>query len=116
MKHLWLLLLASFISSSAFASNVLILSYAGTNVTTGAYVTLANSPITSGTVIACDNSGHIVKIAFGSIGNEIDQFTVPINSCMQVPLTMNVSSGTRISLKAVDASATTGYNTLSLLP
>jgi hypothetical protein len=112
-----LILIAMTLASSfSQASNVMTLSYAGTNVTTGAYVTFGNAPITSGTIIICDNSGQIVKVAFGSVGNEVDQLTAPISSCMQVPLTINVNSGTRISLKAVNASATTGYSVISFLP
>jgi len=112
-----LIALFSLLSTSAFAvSNVLTNAYGTTNVTTSAYVTLGNAPITSGTALVCDSSGQIVKIAFGSVGNEVDQFTGFINGCVMVPLTMNISSGTRISLKAVSASATTGFFTLSLFP
>ena len=117
IKFLTVILLGLFLSLPVFAaSNIISNAYATTNVTTSAYVTVANAPITSGTVIVCDNSGQIVKVAFGSVGNEVDQFTAPLNGCLQVPLTVNINSGTRVSLKAISASATSGYNTVSFLP
>jgi hypothetical protein len=40
-------------------------------------------------------------------------FTVQVSGCVIVPYYL--PAGTRLSIKAVDASATTGYNTLSFL-
>lgn len=97
------------------ASNVSSLSYAVTNVTTSAYVTiLASTPVPTSKMIICDTSTHILKLATGSAGNEVDLFTVPVNSCIGYSLTTTVPAGTRFSLKAIDASATTGFNTVSL--
>jgi hypothetical protein len=113
----WLASLALFLSTSSFAGNVNSFSYASTNVTTGAYVTLVPStPIRSTQIIFCDNSGHILKIATGSSGNEVDLLTVPLNACFLFPLNAGIPAGTRLSIRAVDASATTGYNTVSFLP
>jgi hypothetical protein len=104
-------------SFSAFAGNVSSFSYSSTNVTTSAYVTLVSStPISSNQFIVCDNSGHILKIASGIIGSEVDLFTVALNACIDIQLGASIPVGTRLSIRAIDASATSGYDTLSFIP
>lgn len=114
-----LALVLNLISPLAFAAanttQVNVLSYASTNVTTGAYVTLvASSPVSAGRFQVCDTSTKLLKIATGAASSEIDAFTVQVSGCVIVPYYF--PAGTRFSIKAVDASATTGYNTLSFLP
>lgn len=90
-------------------------SYAGTNVTTGAYVTAIASTVTSvGNIEVCDTSTKIVKVAVGAAGSEQDVFTAPVSGCIVVGV--YIPGGSRLSLKAVDANATAGYNLMSLLP
>jgi hypothetical protein len=106
-----------FMSLTAFGSNVSSLSYSATNVTTSAYVTaVASTPIPASQIVICDNSGVILKMATGTAGNEVDLTSVPYNACFQYQLGFVLPSGTRISLKAISASATSGYDTVSLLP
>jgi hypothetical protein len=112
-------LLALLFASSAFATadttRVNVLSYASTNVTTAAYVELvASSPISVSKLQVCDTSTKLLKIATGSAGSEIDRFTVQVSGCVVVPYYF--PPATRFSIKAVDASATTGYNALSFIP
>lgn len=117
MKLFTTLILSLLFASQALASNVSSLSYSGTNVTTGAYVTLvASTPIPVSHLIVCDNSGHILKIASGAAASEIDLFTVSINACLLVPIAPTLPAGTRLSIRAIDATANSGYNTVSFLP
>lgn len=110
--------LASFLLSvSAFAGNVNSFSYSATNVTTSAYVTLVSStPIPSTQLVVCDNSGHILKIASGASGSEVDVFAAPLNACIDIQLGAAIPAGTRLSIRAIDATASSGYNTVSFLP
>ncbi len=106
------------VTAISFAANdtsqVHVLSYSGTNVTTSAYVTLvASTPISVSHVEICDTSTKLLKIASGSVGNEKDLFTVHISGCVTMPY--YIVAGTRLSIKAVDATASTGYNTLAFL-
>lgn len=115
-----LLLAASYLlAANAFAAvvttGVNVHSYASTNVTTSAYVTLvASTPYTTCKVVVQDTSTKIIKLAVGSAGNEVDLATAPVSGMYVLPTCVPASS--RISAKAVDASATTGYNILSFLP
>ncbi len=121
MKPLRLLLsffflfLASPLFATAVTNQVNVLAYSGTNVTTSAYVELvASSAISVSKLQVCDTSTKLLKIASGAAGSETDRFTVQVSGCVVVPYFF--PAGTRFSIKAVDASATTGYNTLSFLP
>lgn len=100
---------------AANTTQVNVLSYAGTNVTTSAYVELvASSPITVSRVQICDTSTKVLKIASGATSSEKDLFTVQVSGCVVVPYYL--PAGTRLSIKAVDATASSGYNTLSFVP
>ena len=92
-----------------------ILDYSSTNVTTGAYVTLvASVPRATSSLQVCDTSTKLLKLAKGSSGNEVDLFTVQISGCVIV--TTLLEKGSRLSIKAVNSNATTGFNTVSFLP
>lgn len=100
---------------AANTSQVNVLSYSSTNVTTSAYVQLIASTSTSaGHLEVCDTSAHLLKIASGAAGSETDLFTVQPSGC--VVLSIYLVPGTRLSIEAIDANATTGFNTVSLLP
>lgn len=89
--------------------------YASTNVTTGAYVTLvASSPISVSKLQICDTSTKLLKIALGASGSEMDICTVQVSGCVVVPY--YIPAGSRLSIEAVDATASAGYNTLSFVP
>lgn len=96
-------------------SRVNVHSYASVNVTTGAYVEIvASTPSSFGRLEILDTSTKILKIAIGEAGSEIDICTAPVSGSLIVPYF--IPQGSRLSIIAVDASATTGYNILSLIP
>lgn len=87
--------------------------YTSTNVTTGAYVQLIAS--TSGItnmVEVFDSSGETLVLAVGGSGSEVDQFYINPGGNGQIPLT--IPSGSRISIKAITATASVGYINLNL--
>lgn len=100
---------------SANTSQVHVLSYSSTNVSTSAYVELiASLPSSFSKLQILDTSTKILKIATGAAGSEVDICTVAVSGCVVLPYYL--TAGTRLSIKAIDANATTGYNVLSLLP
>lgn len=87
--------------------------YTSTNVTTGAYVQLIAS--TSGItnmVEVFDSSGETLVLAVGGSGSEVDQFYINPGGNGQIPLT--IPSGSRVSIKAITATASVGYINLNL--
>lgn len=81
--------------------------YSTTTITTGAYVQIA--AITSGLIKEIeifDSSGQTMKLAVGSAGLEIDQCYIFPGGNGRIPLT--IPAGSRISLMAVSANATSG--------
>lgn len=91
------------------ASPIAYNSYATTNVTTSSYVTIVASTVAPfSSLFICDSSGHFLKIAIGAAGSEVDLTGVPYNSCFDVQLGKLISAGSRISVKALDATATSG--------
>lgn len=98
---------------SAVVGKVNVYSYSSGNVSTSAYtVLLASMPYSSSHLEICDSSGHLLKIATGATGSEMDVASVPISGCIIVPL--YIAAGTQISIKAIDANATTGFNVISI--
>src|SRR5260221_7149815 len=101
--------------SAANTSQVKATNYATTSVTTAAYVTLISSTSTSTRDLEiCDYSTKIIKFAIGAAGSEIDIASNAVSGCIVIPY--YIPAGSRISAEAVDASATSGYNILSLIP
>lgn len=97
-------------------SMVSVYSYAGGNVTTGAYVqVIASTPTSIGRLQIVDTSTKILKIAIGPSGSEKDICTTAVFSGATI-VPYFIPAGTRISIKAIDATATAGYNILSLIP
>lgn len=100
---------------AANTSQVNVLSYSGSNVTTSAYTTLFNStPISCSKLQILDTSTKILKLAVGPAGSEVDVCSVAVSGVVVLPY--YVVAGSRISIKAVDATASTGYNVTSLIP
>ncbi len=108
-------LLAAKSLAAVDTTGVNVFSYAGTNVTTGAYVTLAAStPHNVSRIQVCDTSTKMLKIATGGAGSEKDLFIIQLSGCVVLPVT--IPSATRLSIKAIDATASAGYNVISFLP
>lgn len=105
---------STFANAAANSTQVNVLAYATTNVTTAAYVQLvAASPVAVSKLQICDTSGQILKIAIGSVGNETDVFTTTVSGCVIVPIF--IGTGVRFSIKAISASATTGFSVVSFV-
>lgn len=121
MKFILSLILAFVLfSSQAFAAassaNILTLNTASTNVTTSAFVQLSSStPIAVSRIIVANATSSIIKVAFGGSGSEVAQFAVGAGSTLEVQLGAVQAAATRVSLEAVDATASSGYITVSLL-
>lgn len=115
MKFLILLaLIFSLFSPSAQAGNVNVYSYSGGTVTTSAYtVAWVSVPTSVSQLEICDTSTKIIKIATGATGSEVDIATAPVSGCIMIT-NLYIPAGTQISIKAIDASATSGYNLLSI--
>lgn len=100
---------------AAVTSQVHVLSYAATNVTTAAYVVLiASTSVATSRLQILDTSGKILKLAIGASGSEVDICACPVSG--NTVINYYVPQGSQISIEAIDASATTGYNVLSLIP
>jgi hypothetical protein len=92
------------LSTTVLASN----NYSSTNVTTAAYVQLiASTSVALTSICVSDTSGSIIKIATGAAASEVDKIYLQGGGtgCYDVA----VPSGTRISLRALDVNATTGF-------
>jgi len=82
-------------------------------VSTSAYTTLVSSTPSFSKIQILDTSGKILKLAIGAVGSEVDICSCPLSSSIIVPI--YVPAGQRLSIKAIDANATTGYNVVSFL-
>ncbi len=90
------------------------LDYTGTPVTTSAYVTLVAS--LTGAVKEMhifDSSGRALLLATGAAASEVDQIYIEPGGTG--PVRLAIPAGTRLSVKAVDASATTGQLLVAFL-
>ena len=91
------------------ASVVAYNAYATTNATTSAYTTLiASTGQPFSDLFVCDTSGHFIKIATGAAGSEVDLSGTPVSSCSYIETGKLIPAGSRISFKALDATASTG--------
>lgn len=82
------------------------------NITTGAYVQLIASTANAITTLCVsDSSGQIIKVATGAAASEVDRIYLPAggSGCFR----LNVPASTRVSLKALNADATSGYFVLT---
>lgn len=87
--------------------------YSSVNVTTAAYVQLfASTAAITNVAEIFDSSGQTLVIAFGAAASEVDQFLVSPGGNGR--MTLRIPAGTRISIKAVSANATSGEIDLNL--
>ena len=88
--------------------------YSSTSVTTGAYVQLIASTTADVSKLRIfDSSGQTLKLATGAAASETDL-------CLVFPggneeIEVNIPSGTRISIQAVSADATSGEISINLI-
>lgn len=110
-------LLLSLIPIRAISSNVISIDYSTTNVSSTAYVQLTGSTAqTTSKLQLCDTSGQAVKLAQGASGAEVDLDSIPVNGCITIQMGLVIPFGTRLSLRALKTSATSGLGVISLLP
>lgn len=87
--------------------------YSSVNVTTAAYVQLiASTPSAASEIFIFDSSGQTLKLAFGGAGVEVDQMLIVPGGNGEVPLA--VPASTRVSIKAVSATANVGEIDINL--
>ena len=100
---------------AANTSQILVVNYATTAITTSAYTQLVlATPISVSKIQISDSSTYIVKLAIGAAGSEVDICTNAISATTIVPIYIPV--GTRLSVKSVNqTSISSGYLTVSLV-
>lgn len=87
--------------------------YSSGTVTTAAYTTLIASTAAAATRIEIfDSSGETLLLAFGAAASEVDKIYILPGGNGSILLTIPV--GTRLSIKAVSANASTGELTVNL--
>lgn len=89
--------------NSEFARN----DYSSVNVTTSAYTQLIASTANEYQEIQVfDSSGQTLKLATGAPASEVDKIIIPPGGTL--PIKLRIASGTRISIKALSATANSG--------
>lgn len=102
---------------AASSANILTLNTGSTSVTTGAFVQIsASTPIPTTKIVIANGSSSIIKIGVGASGSEVALISVGGSSTLQLELGNILAAGSRISAEAVDATASSGWITVSLLP
>lgn len=110
------LLLPVFAHATASSANILSINTGSTNITTSTWVQLsASTPITVSTIVIANGTTSIMKVAFGASGSEVAYVSVGGSSTLQIKLGKLYPAATRISLETVDATASSGWVTVSLL-
>jgi hypothetical protein len=90
-------------------------SYSVTPVTTGAYVQiLASTAAAINRLYIFDSSGSAIILATGASGSEVDQLYIGPGGS-DAPYELNIASGTRLALKALDTNASVGQFILTAL-
>lgn len=88
--------------------------YTGTNVTTAAYVQLIASTASDIKKMRIfDSSGQTLVIATGAAASEVDKFLVFPGGNEEIEV--NIPAGTRISIKAISATADSGEILINLI-
>lgn len=100
---------------TANTSQIIVLNYANTNVTSSAYVQLfLSTSISVSKLQISDSSGDIIKLAIGASGSQTDICTNAISATTVVPIYL--PAGTTIWVKSINQSTiSSGYLTVSLL-
>jgi hypothetical protein len=97
----------------AKANTPVVTSYSSTNVTSGAYVQLVASTTSAANMIEIfDSSGVALYFATGAAGSEVNQFVIYPGGNGQVNFA--IAASTRLSVKAVSTSATSGTGIINL--
>lgn len=87
--------------------------YSSGNVTTAAYTELIASTSSAASMLDIfDSSGQAMIIAVGAAASEVDQFYVFPGG--NGPVQLAIAAGSRVSVKALTANATSGYLILNL--
>lgn len=87
--------------------------YASTSVTTSAYVQLiASTTAEADMVHVFDSSGQAMILAVGGAGSEVDQLYIPPGGG---DFNLAIAASSRVSIKALTATASSGYIILNLL-
>jgi len=97
----------------AQANAPVVTSYSSTNVTSAAYVQLVASTTSAANMIEIfDSSGVALYFATGSAGSEVNQFVIYPGG--NGPVNFAIAASTRLSVKAVSTSATSGTGIINL--
>jgi hypothetical protein len=81
---------------------------ASTNITTAAYVQLiASTSATSRAIEISDTGGRWYYLAIGPAASEVDILVIPPGGLG--PIGIQIAVGTRLSIKAIDGTANSGY-------
>lgn len=84
-----------------------------TPVTTSAYTqVIASTSANVKQLEIFDSSGQLLVVAFGAASSEVDQFYILPGGNGVIPV--KIPAGTRVSIKAVSANASTGYLAINL--
>ena len=98
-------------------ANILSLNSASTNITTSAYVELsASSPIPTSKLVIMNKTSSIIALGTGASGSEIGLVATGPSLQTVVDLGAVLPAGTRLALIAIDATASSGYVSVSLMP
>lgn len=100
------------------ASNLTVFSYSTTNVSTSAYTTLiASTAISVTQLLVTDTSTQLVKLAIGAAGSEVDLCQLPVSSTVTISFESinQIPVGSRLSIRAISANATTGFLGFTLI-
>lgn len=103
---------------AANASNVPRLDSSATNISTTVYATLvAATPINTSKIIIVNKTSSIIALAIGAASSEVQLAAVIGGGMIEVYIGLNVLPiGSRLSLIALDTTASSGLVAVSLLP
>lgn len=101
-------------STTLSPKNKIRLVYSSTNVTTGAWVQLLSSIGASEIkeIEIFDSSGETLELGLGAAGSEISQVYVFPGGNGRIPI--QIAAGTRLSIRAVSATANSGEIVINL--
>ena len=102
---------------SASVANILSINTASTSITTSAFVQLsASTPIPSANLLIANATTSIIIVGIGAAGSEVGLVAVGASSQQIIELGNILPAGSRISLEALNATASSGYISVSLIP
>lgn len=111
----YFLILFFFLTAPLFAGTFSVYNrivYSSTNVTTGAWVQIvASTPNPIETAVIFDSSGQTLELGTGASGQEVSQMLIPPGGGS---FPVSIGGGTRLSIRAVSATANTGEGDFNL--